>query len=540
MPPQVNPEQRAATVTRLRQLRAAGHLTSRHVRLAADGLGVAERTVWRWLGEASGEQGRRRGRAPYRLSEMDREALAFFHGSVAAVHRARTAVVATGTGDGPVLAAGLPVPAFLIDGWAGAEPVSLRTLQESFARELTPAERAAWRSGEEGHRQAQVYLQRPPMPRNHTWETDHKQLPILVLPPRGPAVKPWLTTVVDDGTRALLGWAIAITPHAGTVLTALRMAMVHEPERGPFGAVPTLVRIDRGLEFAAAAVHQALAALCVDEHRLPAFTPHRKGKVERIQRTVDQTMLHALPGFTKGPRDAAGRLYGPLDDRLAARLKAATASVGPMRIERFAALFASWAAWYNTERVHSMLDGRTPLQAWMGDVGPLHRVDADKLRHLLLAGAEATIGKYGIRRNNLHYTAPELQGRGGQKVAIRFMPHDDRIIEVYLDGTHLCTATPAACLTDEQRQAFRDHATTERKRLGRERRKASARARVELAPLTGDGPAEESRLLPPQAADELAARRGAGLLRRKARTDLLLGPLQPATPPRPVPDEKKA
>ncbi|GAT69820.1 transposase [Planomonospora sphaerica] len=90
MAPQVDPEQRTAAVTRLRQLRTAGQSTSRHVRLAADGLGVAERTVWRRLGSgAAGEQGRRRGRAPYRLSEIDREALAFFHGSVAAVHRAR-------------------------------------------------------------------------------------------------------------------------------------------------------------------------------------------------------------------------------------------------------------------------------------------------------------------------------------------------------------------------------------------------------------------------------------------------------------------
>jgi hypothetical protein len=31
--------------------------------------------------------------------------------------------------------------------------------------------------------------------RNQIWEMDHKELPVLVLPPRGPAVKPWLTTV---------------------------------------------------------------------------------------------------------------------------------------------------------------------------------------------------------------------------------------------------------------------------------------------------------------------------------------------------------
>lgn len=107
---------------------------------------------------------------------------------------------------------------------------------------------------------------------------DHTDLPVLVLPPRGPAVRPWLTSIVDDGTRALLGWSIALTPHAGTVLTALRMALVEDHRRGPFGAVPAMVRVDRGLDFAAEAVRDVCAALCVDIHRLPGYTPHRQGQ----------------------------------------------------------------------------------------------------------------------------------------------------------------------------------------------------------------------------------------------------------------------
>lgn len=37
------------------------------------------------------------------------------------------------------------------------------------------------------------------------WEADHTQL-VLVLPPRGTAVRLWLTTVVDDGPRVLAWW----------------------------------------------------------------------------------------------------------------------------------------------------------------------------------------------------------------------------------------------------------------------------------------------------------------------------------------------
>jgi hypothetical protein len=92
-----------------------------------------------------------------------------------------------------------------------------------------------------------------------------------------------------------------------------------------------------------------------------------------------------------------------------------------MPIEAFAALFGQWADWYDNERPHDGLDGR-PLQAWEDDPGPLHRISPDRLRHLLLASGERIIGKDGIRFSSLAYIAPELHGRGGQRVQIGYMP----------------------------------------------------------------------------------------------------------------------
>lgn len=513
-------------MVRLAELREAGSLTAEHIRLAATGHGVDERTVRRWLARA--DQARASRPEWYRLEQVDREAYAYFRGNVTAMARARAAVLA-----GQTEAAGVPVPEFLVAGWAQARPVALRTLQRAFAQQMTPAERAYWASGEAGLRAAGVYLTRPATPRNQVWELDHKELPILLLPRRGRAVKPWLTSVVDDGTRALLGWAITLTPNTATVLTALRMALTHDPARGPFGAVPAGVRVDRGLEFAAQAVKDALAALCVDANRLPGYMPHRKGKVERLHLTIEQTLLCGLPGYTKGPRDAAGQLHGPLSDAARDRDSAEHAEVGPMRLERFVAeRFTPWASWYNTERPHSMLDGLTPVQAWQADDTVLHRVDVELLRHLLLAGEDKTVQKNGVRHNNLSYVAPELHGRGGQVVQIRYMPHDDRWIEVYLDGEHLCTAYPQGQLTDEQVAAFREHAKAETKRLSAARRRASRRTRTELAPLSdGQTTEQPSRLVPGAAAAEVARRRDDDALRRLASTSLL-GLVEPyALPP---------
>jgi putative transposase len=310
------------------------------------------------------------------------------------------------------------------------------------------------------------------------------------------------------------------------------MALVHDPDRGPFGAVPGWVRVDRGLDFAAEAIRDVMAALCVRRHPLPGYTPHRKGKVERIHRTIEQTLLCGLPGYTDGPRNAAGEPYGPLSDSPAGRAAAETDTVAPMRIEVFAQKFASWAAWYNTERPHRMLKGRTPLAAWNADPSALHRVDAAQVRHLLQAGVQRTIGKDGISWHNLAYIAPELHGRGGQVVHIRYMPHDDRFIEVYLDGVHLCTAYPQGQLSDAQVTEFREHARAEAKRLGAARRRAAARTRAELVPLTGqsDGPAQESRLVPAEHGVVWGTRGADALLAGRSRTDLL-GLTEPATPP---------
>jgi hypothetical protein len=109
-----------------------------------------------------------------------------------------------------------------------------------------------------------------------------------------------------------------------------------------------------------------------------------------------------------------------------------------MRLERFVAeRFASWVAWYNTQRPHSMLDGLTPLQAWLADDTVLHCVDAGMLRHLLLAGTDPTT-------------------TGGSR----------------------CTST-------------------ETKRLSGARRRASRRTRTELAPLSdGQTTEQPSRLVP--------------------------------------------
>ncbi|MFH8560024.1 hypothetical protein [Streptomyces sp. NPDC017988] len=69
-------------------------------------------------------------RGAEQLSAAHVRLAALYRGNVSAVHRARQAVV-----DGDGTTAGAPVPDFLREGWAGAAPVALRTMQVVFNRE---------------------------------------------------------------------------------------------------------------------------------------------------------------------------------------------------------------------------------------------------------------------------------------------------------------------------------------------------------------------------------------------------------------------
>ena len=495
---QVGAETRATVVARLRAKRDAGASISADVRRAAAGLMVAQSTVWRWLAAdaagsvtpAEAREGRRRAR--YALTEADRDGYADWTGNVSALWRARVA--------------------------AGEQVPPLRTLQRAFAGQLTAAERAAAVEGAEGRRRHEVYLRWEPVCRNARWEADHKELPVLVPPPRGRRpVKPWVTAFLDCYSRLIMGWALSLRPDSGTVLAAMRRALVVDPERGPFGGVPRVLVPDGGLEFATTALARVCATLGTTFAPTDAYAPYQKGKLERANRTVDQELLSGLPFYTEGPRAANGKLYGP--------------DAAPMTLALFVEAFAEWVTAYNTTRPHSALSGQTPLQRWEADPTPIQEVPAGQLRWLLLADAERSIGRDGIHFGGHTFIAAGLNGRAGQRVQVRYTPHDMRQIEVFDGDTWLCTAYPQDALPESERDAVLARRRADAAELGRRQRRASRRARARLAPVTAPGEPEETTVI--SAADARAARRGRDRdgerdidardrdIQQLARTDLL-------------------
>ncbi|MBH1935814.1 DDE-type integrase/transposase/recombinase [Streptomyces sp. AV19] len=491
---------RGPAVRRLLALRAGKKLTAGHVRVAADALGVSERTVWRWLAAAQSDEiaaaspgARSRADARFTITPEVRGLLALWKGNVRAVHRELV-----------VRAARQSPP---------ADAPSLTTLHRAIRRDLTPGERAGLAGGERAARKHDVFLTRPWGWRNQAWETDHMQVPVLV-DVDGRARRPWITWFTDCATNAITGVAVTpVHPSRESVLAALRSAVLREEPYGPFGGLPEKVRVDRGKDFLSRTVTAAFDLLDVTVEDLPAYTPHLKGTVEGLNRAVEPMLLAALPGYARQPRPGK-RPSRPKDEVL-------------LSFEDFTARLLDWTRWWNTEHRPEPLRGRTPLQAWQDDPTPLRDVPAADLWTFTLEDAGTrTLTTRGVRFRRRDYVGAWMTGQAGIRVRVRFMPHHDHRIEVYhaTTGRYLGPADLADQATEEQVSAVRRARAARSRRLKKDL-EASQRERY-AAVTQAEPPQRLGALTGAQAAAELAQSAGTGLS-QLALPDVI----PPAAPP---------
>lgn len=82
--------------------------------------------------------------------------------------------------------------------------------------------------------------------RNATWQADHTELDILILDANGKETRPWLTTVIDDHSRAVAGYMVFLdAPSALNTSLALRQAIWRKarPDWHVYG-IPDVLYVD--------------------------------------------------------------------------------------------------------------------------------------------------------------------------------------------------------------------------------------------------------------------------------------------------------
>lgn len=109
---------------------------------------------------------------------------------------------------------------------------------------------------------------------------------------------------------------------------------------------------------------------------------------------------------------------------------------------------------------------------------------------MLMPEVTRRVLKDGVHFAGLIYIAPDLNGLVGERIGVRYMPHDRRAIELYRDGRWLATAKPQGALSAQDRARVLERRRSDARAMAREASRARRRARTRLAPITGPGEPE--------------------------------------------------
>ena len=148
-------------------------------------------------------------------------------------------------------------------------------------------------------------------------------LDLLILDSTGKPVRPWLTTVMDDYSRAVAGIMVFFgAPSILNTSLALRQAIWRKGDPSwPVCGIPDVLYVDHGSDFTSNHLDQVAASLQFRIIYSTVARPQGRGKIERLFGTLNSELLPELPGHlvngkpTSAPKLSSGRV-GSGDHRL--------------------------------------------------------------------------------------------------------------------------------------------------------------------------------------------------------------------------------
>lgn len=257
---------------------------------------------------------------------------------------------------------------------------------------------------------------------NEIWQADHTELDILVFDDAGAVIRPWLTMIIDDHSRAIAAYRLSVNaPSALQTALVLRNAIWRKSEPGwTICGIPEVLYTDHGSDFTSRHIEQVCAELKTRLIFSLVGEPRGRGRIERFFGTLNTCCLAELPGYIppEGPPGKPGLTVAQLD----------------------AALRHFIVETYN-HTPHSMT-GEAPESRWRrGGFLPRMPESLEQLDLLLLTVAHPRrVHRDGIRFQALRYIAPTLAGFVGEAVTIRYDPADIAEIRVYQGDRFLCRA----------------------------------------------------------------------------------------------------
>jgi len=301
-------------------------------------------------------------------------------------------------------------------------PVPSYSTVYDIVRSLEPALVKLAHDGSKAYRQTYDLLHRRQAQRpNEIWQADHTPLDIWLLE-NGEALRPWLTVIEDDYSRAIAGYFLSFQ-HPNTLHTslALHQAIWRKPEADwRICGIPETFYTDNGSDFTSRHMEQVSADLKIRLIFSTPGMPRGRGRVERFFQTVNQLFLHQLPGYApEGKPIVPTRLtLADLDAR-----------------------FKDFVLTEYHQRVPKELDG-SPADLWeAAGFLPQMPESLEQLDLLLLTVATTRrVRRDGIYFQCQRYMDLALAAYIGEDVVIRYDPRDMAEIRVYHNDLFLCRA----------------------------------------------------------------------------------------------------
>ncbi|MDY1550145.1 Mu transposase C-terminal domain-containing protein [Luteibacter sahnii] len=265
---------------------------------------------------------------------------------------------------------------------------------------------------------------------------DHCRLDLMVVDEesRLPLGRPWLTLVLDEATRYVLGYYIGFEePSAVSVARAVRNALMPKTDMlaaftdianswEAWGIFSTLVT-DNGLELHGSALEQGIERFGIRLQFCPRKKPWYKGKIERFFGTFSTKLLSAIPGKT---------FLNTLEKADYDPSKHAVISLATLRH-----ITLMWIVDIYHRTPHRGL-GATPANAWEGGIVAVERwlpASSLEIESAFSRSEKRRLTHKGIEFDCLLYNSPDLarvREKYGAEINVDIRVSDDDIGHIVL------------------------------------------------------------------------------------------------------------
>lgn len=260
----------------------------------------------------------------------------------------------------------------------------------------------------------EIIMRRESKYSNQMWQVDHCLLSIKVRHKDKAEDYPWLTIVIDDFSRAIMGFCLFIgAPSAIQTALALRKAIWYKQEKNwSVCGIPEILYTDHGTDFTSTHIDYVCADLKIQLIHSIVGKPKGRGKVERFFLSLEQKLIEQLKMNNKA-----------------------------YQLNELEELIKDFIINDYHHTIHSTI-GEAPIVLWnKQQIIPQMPDSIEKLNLLLLTAKKFRIvQRDGIRFAGFRYFHPNLIAYVGERIIIHFDPNDLSEIWVYEQNQLICKA----------------------------------------------------------------------------------------------------